>query len=89
MDENAKILRGSIDGEKKYCRIPIRRRRASRELAEQFVSDSLESLEDLLAENKNDDAATQEINEAISVMLYISDLMRQTEPPEEDENGRT
>lgn len=89
MDENAKILRGSINGEKKYCRIPIRRRRASRELAEQFVSDSLESLEELRAECKNDEEATQKINEAISVMLYISDLMRQTEPPEEDENGRT
>lgn len=84
MDENAKILRGSIDGEKKYCRIPVRRRRASRELAEQFVSDSLKTLEELLAECKNDEEATQEINESISVMLYISDLMNQTEPPKEE-----
>lgn len=84
MDENAKILRGSIDGEKKYCRFPVRRRRASRELAEQFVSDSLKTLEELLAECKNDEEATQEINEAISVMLYISDLMNQTEPPKEE-----
>lgn len=45
MDENAKNLRGSIDGKKKYCRIAVRRRRASRELAEQFVSDSLKTLE--------------------------------------------
>ena len=89
MDENAKILRGSIDGEKKYCRIAVRRRRASRELAEKFVSDSLKTLEEFLAECKNDEEATHDINEAISVMLYISDLMNQTEPPEEDENGRT
>lgn len=84
MNENAKILRGSIDGEKKYCRIPVRRRRANRELAEQFVPDSLETLEEMLAENKNDEVATHEINEAISVMLYISDLMSQTEPPKEE-----
>ena len=84
MDENAKILRGSIDGEKKYCRIPVRRRRASRELAEQFVSESLKNLEELLAECKNDEEATHDINEAISIMLYISDLMNQTEPPKEE-----
>lgn len=84
MDENVKIIRGSIDGEKKYCRIPVRRRRASRELAEQFVLDSLKTLEELLAECKNDEEATHEINEAISVMLYISDLLNQAEPTKEE-----
>lgn len=43
------IMRGFIDGKEKYCRVGIRRRRASVEDAVQFFRDSIRDTDELLA----------------------------------------
>lgn len=83
MNDDAKVLRGTIDSEKKYCRIPIRRRRATRDEAERFVRDSLQDLNEMLAEYADDEETVHQINHSIACMLYIDDLMHKPEPPEE------
>lgn len=75
MIDAAKVLRGTVNGENKYCRIPIRRRRASREETYKFVKESLSDMHEMLTEYSGDEEAIGEINHGIACLLYIRDLL--------------
>lgn len=51
------IFRDSVDGKQKYCRILIRRKRASVELALEFFGQSIQDLDEIAAEAGEEDKA--------------------------------
>lgn len=75
---DAKVLRGTVNGEAKYCRIPIRARRATREKAKEWVSASLKEMPDLLIEYAQVKEALTPLLEARAALLYLDDLLTAT-----------
>lgn len=76
--DDAKVLRGSVNGEAKYCRIPIRARRATREQAREWVSASLKEMPDLLIEYARNPEELTLLLEARAALLYLDDLLTAT-----------
>lgn len=75
--DDAKVLRGTVNGEAEYCRIPIRARRATREQAREWVQTSLKEMPDLLIEcARKPEELT--LLEARAVLLYLDDLLTAT-----------
>ena len=74
-NNDAKALRGSVNGEAKYCRIPIRARRATREQAKEWVREQLKEVPDLLIECAHKPEALTLLLEARAVLLYLDDLL--------------
>lgn len=54
-DMEFEVIRGTIDGVAKYCRIPIRRRRASEQDALQFCFDNIAEIDEMIQECKDDE----------------------------------
>lgn len=75
---DAKVLRGTVNGEAKYCRIPIRARRATREQAREWVQTSLKEMPDLLIECARKPEELTLLLEARAVLLYLDDLLTAT-----------
>ena len=73
--DDAKVLRGSVNGEAKYCRIPIRARRATREQAREWVQTSLKEMPDLLVQYAREPEELTLLLEARAVLLYLDDLL--------------
>lgn len=76
--DDAKVLRGSVNGEAKYCRIPIRARRATREQAREWVQTSLKEMPDLLIEYARNPEELTLLLESRAVLLYLDDLLTAT-----------
>lgn len=74
-NNDAKVLRGSVNGEAKYCRIPIRARRATREKAKEWVQASLDEMPALLAEYAQRQEELTLLLEARAALLYLDDLL--------------
>ena len=74
-NNDAKVLRGSVNGEAKYCRIPIRSRRATREKAKEWVQASLKEMPELLAEYAPEQEELTLLLEARAALLYLDDLL--------------
>lgn len=87
MANDAEILRGRVDGNDKYCRIPIRRCRSTYEDAKAFVQLSLLELNDSLNEYADDEDTICTINHAIACLLFLSDLLDAVAPVTEDGDG--
>ena len=77
-NNDAKVLRGSVNGEAKYCRIPIRARRATREQAKEWVQASLKDMPELLAEYALKQEELTMLLEARAALLYLDDLLTAT-----------
>lgn len=75
---DAKVLRGTVNGEAKYCRIPIRARRATREQAREWVQTSLKEMPDLLVEYARKPEELTLLLESRAVLLYLDDLLTAT-----------
>ena len=75
---DAKVLRGTVNGEAKYCRIPIRARRATREQAMEWVQTSLKEMPDLLIEYARNPEELTLLLESRAVLLYLDDLLTAT-----------
>lgn len=75
---DAKVLRGTVNGEAKYCRIPIRARRATREQAREWVQTSLKEMPDLLIEYARNPEELTLLLESRAVLLYLDDLLTAT-----------
>nr|DAO74676.1 MAG TPA: hypothetical protein [Caudoviricetes sp.] len=73
--DDAKVLRGSVNGEAKYCRIPIRARRATREQAREWVQTSLKEMPDLLVQYAREPEELTLLLEARAALLYLDDLL--------------
>lgn len=73
--DDAKVLRGTVNGEAKYCRIPIRARRATREQAREWVQTSLKEMPDLLVQYAREPEELTLLLEARAVLLYLDDLL--------------
>lgn len=76
--DDAKVLRGTVNGEAKYCRIPIRARRATREQAREWVQTSLKEMPDLLIEYARNPEELTLLLESRAVLLYLDDLLTAT-----------
>lgn len=74
-NNDAKVLRGTVNGEAKYCRIPIRARRATREQAKEWVQTNLKEMPDLLIECAHKPEELALLLEARAVLLYLDDLL--------------
>lgn len=77
-NNDAKVLRGTVNGEAKYCRIPIRARRATRERAKEWVQESLKEMPDLLVQYAREPEELTLLLEARAVLLYLDDLLTAT-----------
>lgn len=73
--DDAKVLRGTVNGEAKYCRIPIRARRATREQAREWVQTSLKEMPDLLVQYAREPEELTLLLEARAALLYLDDLL--------------
>lgn len=76
--DDAKVLRGTVNGEAKYCRIPIRARRATREQAREWVQTSLKEMPDLLVQYAREPEELTLLLEARAALLYLDDLLTAT-----------
>lgn len=76
--DDAKVLRDTVNGEAKYCRIPIRARRATREQAREWVQGSLKEMPDLLVEYARKPEELTLLLESRAVLLYLDDLLTAT-----------
>lgn len=76
--DDAKVLRGTVNGEAKYCRIPIRARRATREKAKEWAQVSLADMPELLAEYAQRQEELTLLLEARAALLYLDDLLTAT-----------
>lgn len=77
--DDAKVLRGTVNGEAKYCRIPIRARRATREQAREWVQGSLKEMPELLDEYARRRKELKLLLEARAALLYLDDLLTATD----------
>lgn len=84
--EQAEVLRGTVAGKRKYCRIPVRRRRATPQEAIQFVQQSLRELDELAWES-GDEAERKEIFHAQRCLLTCLDALTRAERT--SEGGKT
>lgn len=90
-DSDAKIFRGSVNGKPKYCRVLIRRKRATVEDAIRFFADSVPDIDELCKECTPEEVA--ELRHAQQCMVTAIDALNliincrvplSTEVPHED-----
>lgn len=72
------VFRGSVDGKQKYCRILIRRKRASVEQALEFFCQSIQDLDEIATEVRDEDKSEIRAMQACH-MTAIDALLEQHE----------
>lgn len=74
-NEQPGIFRGSVDGKQKYCRVLIRRKRASIEDAIRFFTSSVTDIDELCAELNEEE--TKEARFAQQCMVTAVDALKE------------
>ena len=86
-DMEFEVIRGTIDGVAKYCRIPIRRRRASEQDALQFCFDNIAELDELIQEYKDDEETKLYLLHCQACLATAMDCISRSISAEGDGNG--
>ena len=79
-DIEFEVIRGTVDGVKKYCRIPIRRRRASEQDALQFCFDNIAEIDELIQEYKDDEETKLYLFHCQACLATAMDCIRRSIP---------
>lgn len=79
-DMKFEVTRGTVDGAAKYCRIPIRRRRASERDALQFCFDNIAELDELIQEYKDDEETKLYLLHCQACLATAMDCIRRSIP---------
>lgn len=86
-DMEFEVIRGTVDGAAKYCRIPIRRRRASEQDALQFYFDNIAEIDELIQEYNNDEETKSYLFHCQACLATAMDCIRRSIPAGGDGNG--
>ena len=86
-DMEFEVIRGTIDGVAKYCRIPIRRRRASEQDALQFCIDNIAEIDEMIQECKDDEETKLCLFHYQACLATAFDCIRRSIPDRGDGNG--
>ena len=86
-DMEFEVIRGTVDGAAKYCRIPIRRRRASEQDALQFCFDSIAEIDELIQEDKDDEETKSFLLHCQACLATAMDCIRRSMLAGGDGNG--
>lgn len=81
------VIRGTVDGVAKYCRIPIRRRRASYQDALRFCFDNIAEIDELIQEYKDDEEMKSYLRHCQSCLATAMDCIHRSIPNGGDGNG--
>lgn len=77
-DMEFEVIRGTVDGAAKYCRIPIRRRRASKQDALQFCFDNIAEIDELVQEYNNDEETKSYLLHCQACLATAMDRIRRS-----------
>lgn len=86
-DMEFEVIRGTVDGAAKYCRIPIRRRRASYQDALKFCLDNNAEIDEMIQEYKDDEEMKSYLLHCQACLATAMDCIRRTISAGGDGNG--
>lgn len=74
-DDTFSVIRGKVKGKEKYCRIPIRRRRATVKDTIDFLKQNYQEIEEMIPEYSADEDTQKYLRNAQACILTALDLI--------------